>query len=286
MNKVKVAIIGGTGLYNLEGMEVLDEFYPNTEWGKPSDKITIAKFKEKEIAFLPRHGKGHFLSPSEIPNRANIAALKLLGVEEILAFSSVGSLKEEIAPRDFVLPEQIIDRTKGIRESSFFGNGIVAHASFGEPFSSSIAKRVISIAEKLNIKLHTKKTLVCMEGPLFSTRAESKLYREIGGDIINMSVLPEAQLAREAEIQYQMICMSTDYDSWKEHEEPVTVEMVIANLNENNSTAKKIISEIIPLLGNGDDLSLIGTSKFSIITSPEKRNPEQVKKLKTILEGI
>jgi 5'-methylthioadenosine phosphorylase len=125
-----------------------------------------------------------------------------------------------------------------------------------------------------------------MEGPLFSTRAESKLYREIGGDIINMSVLPEAQLAREAEIQYQMICMSTDYDSWKEHEEPVTVEMVIANLNENNSTAKKIISEIIPLLGTGDDLSLIGTSKFSIITSPEKRNPEQVKKLKTILEGI
>ena len=284
MQKVKAAIIGGTGLYNLEGMEVLEEYFPTTEWGKPSDSITIAKYKEKTIAFLPRHGRGHFLSPSEIPNLANIAALKLLGVEEILAFSSVGSLREEIAPKDFVLPDQVIDRTKGIRESTFFGKGVVAHASFGEPFSSSIASRVISVCEKLKIKLHTNKTLVCMEGPLFSTRAESKLYREIGGDIINMSVLPEAKLAREAEIHYQMICMSTDYDSWKEHEEPVTVEMVIGNLNENNATAKKIISEIIPLLGNGDDLSLVGTSKFSIITSPEKRNPEQLKKLKTILE--
>ncbi len=284
MEKVKAAIIGGTGLYNLEGMEVIEEYFPNTEWGKPSDSITIAKYKEKLIAFLPRHGRGHFLSPSEIPNLANIAALKLLGVEEILAFSSVGSLKEKIAPKDFVLPNQIIDRTKGIRESSFFGKGVVAHASFGEPFSSSIAEKVIKVCKDLKIKLHTKKTLVCMEGPLFSTRAESKLYREIGGDIINMSVLPEAKLAREAEIHYQMICMSTDYDSWKEHEEPVTVEMVIANLTDNNTTAKKIISEIIPLLGNGDDLSLVGTSKFSIITSTEKRNPEQMKKLQTILE--
>jgi 5'-methylthioadenosine phosphorylase len=283
---VKAAIIGGTGLYDLEGMEVVEEYFPTTEWGTPSDKITIGKYKDKLIAFLPRHGRGHFLSPSEIPNLANIAALKLLGVEEILAFSSVGSLQEEIAPRDFVLPDQIIDRTKGIRVSSFFGNGVVAHASFGEPFSVSLANRVEEVCKKLNIKLHTKKTLICMEGPLFSTRAESKMYKTLGGDIINMSVLPESKLAREAEIAYQMICMSTDYDSWKEHEEPVTVEMVIANLSHNNATAKKIISEIIPRLGNGEDTTLKNSTKNSIFTSPEKRNPEQMKKIRTLFPDV
>jgi 5'-methylthioadenosine phosphorylase len=286
MLNVKAAIIGGTGLYELEGMEVVEEYFPETAWGKPSDKIIIGKFKDKLIAFLPRHGKGHFISPSEIPNLANIAALKLLGVEEILAFSSVGSLREEIAPRDFVLPDQIIDRTKGLRESTFFGKGIVAHATFGDPFSKNLSDRVLKATSHLNIQIHTHKTLVCMEGPLFSTRAESKLYRQIGGDIINMSVLPEAKLAREAEIAYQMICMSTDYDSWMEHAEPVTVEMVIENLTVNNSTAKKIIAEMIPFLGNGDDLSLKNTTKYSIITSPDKRNEEQLKKLRTIFKDI
>lgn len=284
--KVKAAIIGGTGLYELEGMEVVENYFPDTAWGKPSDTITIGRYKEKLIAFLPRHGRGHFISPSEIPNLANIAALKMLGVEEIVAFSSVGSLREEIAPRDFVLPDQIIDRTKGIRESTFFGNGVVAHASFGDPFSKNLSDRIYSLSQRLEIKMHTGKTLICMEGPLFSTRAESKMYRMIGGDIINMSVLPEAKLAREAEIAYQMVCMSTDYDSWKEHEEPVTVEMVIANLTHNNATAKKLIADLIPLLGNGDDLSLDGTSKYSIFTNPTKRNEEQMKKIRTLFPEI
>ena len=284
--KVKAAIIGGTGLYDLEGMQVIEEYFPDTAWGKPSDAITIGRYKDKLIAFLPRHGRGHFISPSEIPNLANIAALKMIGVEEIVAFSSVGSLREEIAPRDFVLPDQIIDRTKGIRESTFFGKGVVAHASFGDPFSKSLSDRINSLATKLGIKMHTEKTLICMEGPLFSTRAESKMYRMIGGDIINMSVLPEAKLAREAEIAYQMVCMSTDYDSWMEHEEPVTVEMVIGNLTHNNDTAKKLIVDLIPLLGNGDDLSLLGTSKFSIFTNPTKRNEEQMKKIRTLFPEI
>jgi len=276
--KIKIGIIGGTGLYELEGMDIVEEIYPDTPWGKPSDKITIGKFKGKLLAFLPRHGRGHFLLPSEIPNLANIAALKHLGVEEIVAFSSVGSLREEIAPLDFVLPSQIIDRTKS-REFTFFGNGIVVHSTFGDPFSKSLATRIEKVAQTIGLKLHTNKTLVCMEGPLFSTRAESKVYRAWGADIINMSVLPEAKLAREAEIAYQMVCMSTDYDSWKEHEEAVTVEVVIANLQQNGVNAKKLLAELIPFLGNGEDLSLQGSIKFSVVTSREKLNSKKLQDL-------
>jgi len=276
--KIKIGIIGGTGLYELEGMDIVEEIYPDTPWGMPSDKITIGKFKGKLLAFLPRHGRGHFLLPSEIPNLANIAALKHLGVEEIVAFSSVGSLREEIAPLDFVLPSQIIDRTKS-REFTFFGNGIVVHATFGDPFSKSLATRIEKVAQTIGLKLHTNKTLVCMEGPLFSTRAESNMYRAWGADIINMSVLPEAKLAREAEIAYQMVCMSTDYDSWKEHEEAVTVEVVIANLQQNGVNAKKLLAELIPFLGNGEDLSLQGSIKFSVVTSKEKLNSKKLQDL-------
>lgn len=278
---VKIGIIGGTGLYSLDGMEILKEVNPETPWGKPSDSITIGRYKGKEIAFLPRHGRGHFLNPSELPNQANICALKQLGVEEIVAFSSVGSLRAEIAPRDFVLPSQVIDRTKS-RHATFFENGVVAHAPFADPFSSNLAGRIAQAAEGIGMKLHKDKTLICMEGPLFSTRAESHMYRSWGADIINMTVLPEAKLAREAEIAYQMVCMSTDYDCWKEDEEHVTVEMVIQNLTKNAEKAKSLLSAMIPMLGNGDDLSLKGSTKFSLITSPEKRNPEQVKKLQAM----
>lgn len=282
-HNIKLAFIGGTGLYDLDGLEKIDEIYPETPWGKPSDKILIGKYQGKEVAFLPRHGRGHFLSPSEIPNTANICALKNLGVEEIVAFSAVGSLREKIAPMDFVLPNQIIDRTKGIRESTFFKNGLVAHAPFGDPFSKYLSKVIEETANEIHLKIHLDKTLICMEGPLFSTRAESKMYRELGGDIINMSVLPEAKLAREAEIHYQMVCMSTDYDSWKDHEEGVTVEMVLDYLHKNAETAKKLIAQLIPKLGRSEDKSLLGTAKYSIITSPEKRNPEALEKLKVLL---
>ena len=277
---VKLAFIGGTGLYSLDGMEILEEVCPNTPWGKPSDTITIGKFAEKVVAFLPRHGRGHFISPSEIPAQANIAALKLLGVEEIVSFSSVGSLREKIKPLDFALPNQIIDRTKS-RESSFFGNGVVAHAPFADPFSEKLAKTIVASAKALKIRMHDKKTLVCMEGPLFSTRAESHMYRKLGGDLINMSVLPEAKLAREAEIAYQMVCMATDYDCWKEDEEHVTLEMVLGNLSKNGANAKRLIADLIPKLGK-EDHGLKGSTKFSIVTAPEKRNPEQVKKLKVL----
>ncbi|TGK38134.1 S-methyl-5'-thioadenosine phosphorylase [Leptospira andrefontaineae] len=279
--KVKAAVIGGTGLYSLDGMELVEEVLPETPWGKPSDTIKIGKIHDKLIAFLPRHGVGHFIMPHEVPMKANICALKILGVEEIVAFSSVGSLREEIKPLDFVLPSQIIDRTRG-RESTFFGKGVVAHAPFADPFSQNLSDRINKAAAKVNLQIHQNKTLVCMEGPLFSTRAESHMYRSWGGDIINMSVLPEAKLAREAEIAYQMVCMSTDYDCWRENEEAVTAEMVMANLGKNAENAKKLLSALIPSLGNGDDLSLKNSTKYSIITAPERRNPDTVAKLKVL----
>lgn len=276
---IKIGIIGGTGLYSLDGMEIIKEIHPETPWGKPSDSITIGKFKGKTMAFLPRHGRGHFLNPSELPSQANIAALKKLGVKEIVAFSSVGSLRQEIAPLDFVIPNQIIDRTKA-RQATFFENGMVAHAPFADPFSDRLTSIIESTSNKIGLKLHTKKTLICMEGPLFSTRAESHMYRSWGADIINMTVLPEAKLAREAEIEYQMVCMSTDYDCWKEDEQHVTVEMVIQNLTKNAETAKKLLSALVDSLGNEEKNLLEGSTKFSLITDVSKRNPEQISKLK------
>ncbi|MDH5656390.1 MAG: S-methyl-5'-thioadenosine phosphorylase [Spirochaetia bacterium] len=285
MKSAKIGVIGGSGLYHVDGITVEDEYFPDTPWGKPSDAIILGEYSGQTIAFLPRHGRGHFLNPSEVPFRANIAALKMMGVEEIIAFSAVGSLREEIAPRDFVLPSQILDRTKGVRPSSFFENGIVAHAAFGDPFTDYLSKIILDASKKVaGIKMHTEKTLVCMEGPAFSTRAESVMYRSLGGDIINMSVLPEAKLAREAEIAYQMVCMSTDYDSWREEEEAVTADFIIGNLNANAQNAGELLKAIIPGLGKNENPHK-GSMKFAVITAPEKRNPETVEKLNRILPG-
>lgn len=247
-----------------------------------------------KIAFLARHGRGHQINPSEVPTRANIASLKHIGVEVIVAFSAVGSLREEIKPRDFVLPDQIIDRTKGVRPSTFFEDGVVAHAMFADPFFKGVADIVYAQKDQLvgGVKLHRNKTLVCMEGPQFSTRAESHMYRSWGADIINMSALPEAKLAREAEIAYQMVCMSTDYDCWREGEdgEAVTVEAVITNLKHNSDNAKQLLLTIIPELEKALyegtlTQSLKGSMKFACITAPEKRKPEVVEKLEYILPG-
>ncbi|KAF9134188.1 CorA metal ion transporter [Mortierella sp. 14UC] len=289
---VKIAVIGGSGLYNLEGLEFVAEVNPDTPWGKPSDSITIAKTASGlHIAFLARHGRGHYLTPSEVPARANIAALKSLGVEAIIAYSAVGSLREELKPRDFVLPTQIIDRTKGIRPSTFFEDGLVAHAMFADPFSA-VLEQVIwdqrGVIEGGDF--HRGKTLICMEGPQFSTRAESHMYRSFGADLINMSVLPEAKLAREAEIAYQMVCMSTDYDCWKEHEVAVTVEAVVANLKQNSSNAQRLLGAILPGLERAVESGAVmkglkGSMRFACMTAPEKRSAEAVKKLEFLLPG-
>lgn len=282
---VKIGIIGGSGLYNLDGMTVLDEVKPITPWGEPSDSIIIGEFAGKKIAFLSRHGRGHYLNPSEVPVRANIAALKSLGVEQILAFSAVGSLREEIPPRDFVIPSQIIDRTKGIRPSTFFENGVVAHVPFADPFTQSLGELLYAKRDTLvDAKVHKDKTLVVMEGPAFSTRAESHLYRSWGGDIINMSALPESKLAREAEIAYQMVCMSTDYDCWKEDEEAVTVEAVIANLNANSENAKRLLAAVIPELTGESEYK--DTFHTGIITAPESRTREAMIRLKYLFQDL
>lgn len=306
--QVTLAVIGGTGLYDLPNLHPIARLTISTPWGFPSSPITISKTELGfPVAFLARHGQHHDLLPSDVPSRANIAALKKLGVKAIIAFSAVGSLQQEIKPRDFVLPTQIIDRTKGIRPSTFFEKGFVAHAMFGEPFdlklNSLVANAIPSEGflegydkEDANPTLHTKEhtnngedlTVICMEGPQFSTRAESKLYRSWGGSIINMSVLPEAKLAREAEIAYQMICMSTDYDSWNESEEPVTVETVVGNLKANSANACKLAAKLIDEFAEkggeiGNDIQ--GSMKFSVSTSPHGVKKELLEKMHFLFPG-
>ncbi|CAG8466206.1 4464_t:CDS:2 [Scutellospora calospora] len=278
---VKIAVIGGSGLYDFDHLTPIKEIYPETPWGYPSNKIRIVEdSRGTQIAFLSRHGHGHQYNPSEVPSRANIAALKHIGVEIIIAFSAVGSLREEIKHRDFILPNQIIDRTKGIRPSTYFEGGIVAHTPFADPFNPLLAEIIYSHRHCLGagVTLHRDKTVVCIEGPAFSTRAESLLYRNWGCDVINMSALPEAKLAREAEIAYQMICMSTDYDCWKQDEESVTVDVVISNLTRNAASAIKILAEILPdlekALAEGKFKEMKEVMKGSCITNKQVRNEE------------
>jgi len=226
-------------------MEIIEEIDMDTPYGKPSDKIVIGRINNSEpVAFLPRHGRGHRIMPSEINSRANIYALKLLGVERIIAVSAVGSLKEEIHPGDIVIPDQLIDKTKG-RPFTFFGDGIVAHVAFADPFCPELRNLLITQIEELKYKVHKEGIYVCMEGPQFSTRAESFLHRSWGASVIGMTALPEAKLAREAEICYAIMAMPTDYDCWHEVEEDVTADMVVKQMEENIKKAKEVIKNII-----------------------------------------
>jgi 5'-methylthioadenosine phosphorylase len=241
MPQATIGVIGGTGLYRMEGMTDVEEVSIQTPFGDPSDVITIGKVSGVSMAFLPRHGRGHRISPTEIPVRANLWALKSLGVEWVISVSAVGSLREDIAPRDLVIPDQLFDRTKS-RVNSFFEQGIVVHCTFAEPFCPTLSKLLLDSARELgDVKVHAGGTYVCMEGPLFSTRAESHVYRKLGMDIIGMTALPEAKLAREAELCYATIACATDYDCWHESEESVTVEMVIGHLSANVANAQRIL---------------------------------------------
>lgn len=261
---VRVAVIGGSGIYQIEGMKVLRTFNPTTPFGKPSDAITIGSYQGVTCAFLPRHGVGHRFLPSEIPQRANFFALKQLGVEFVIALSACGSLKEELAPRHFVMPDQILDRTKG-RTSTFFGNGIVAHISFAHPFSPGLSRVLAEEARKLGVKVHEGGTYLCMEGPAFSTKAESHFHRQAGADIIGMTAIPEAKLAREAEMSYALVAMVTDYDCWKDEE--VTVELVVQNLMSNADNAKKLVAAVLPRIKDMKNEAADGL-KGAIFTNP------------------
>ena len=244
MPHATIGVIGGSGLYRMEGMTDVEEVAVETPFGNPIDAITVGKVEGVSMAFLPRHGRGHRLSPTEIPVRANIWALKSLGVEWVVSVSAVGSLREHIAPRDLIIPDQLFDRTKS-RVNSFFEGGLVVHVAFAEPFCSTLGKLLLESARELgDVKVHEGGTYICMEGPLFSTRAESYVYRSWGMDIIGMTALPEAKLAREAELCYATIACATDYDSWHESEESVTVEMVIGNLSANVTNAQRILRSV------------------------------------------
>lgn len=265
MDKMRTAIIGGTGLYQIDDITITKSMDVKTPFGNPSDSIKFARFDNTEVAFLPRHGVGHRLLPSEIPVKANIWALKKLGVQNILSISAVGSLKEEIKPRDIVIPDQIIDRTK-MRDNSFFGNGVAGHVSFADPFCADLSKLLYETVKSLGYRVHKNETYVCMEGPLFSTRAESKLYRSWGGGVIGMTALPEAKLVREAEICYGMLALSTDYDCWKEDEEDVTIEMVVENLKANTQAAGRIIKRFIEKLPEVAPCRCNEAAKYALIT--------------------
>lgn len=281
--QARIAVIGGTGLENIEGMTDVSQVNIDTPFGKPSDSITVGKLDGVGIAFLPRHGRGHFISPTELPSRANIYALKSMGVEQIIAVCSCGSFKQEYAPGHLLIPDQVIDRTKG-RVSSFFTDGIVAHVMFAHPFCLELGQILFEAAHEVGATVHNSGTYVCMEGPAFSTRAESKLYRSWGADIIGMTALPEAKLAREAEICYAVIACVTDYDSWWDPGKPVDVETVIKTLTANIDTAKNIIKLAVKKIPEKSDCTCKNALMGAIVTAPDKIPAAQKGKLDLLIK--
>lgn len=283
MAKAKIGIIGGSGLYNMDALQAVEEVKIDTPFGSPSDAFVVGKLEGAEVVFLARHGRNHQLLPSELPFRANIYGMKKLGVEYIISASAVGSLKQEVKPLDMVVPDQFIDRTKN-RISTFFGAGLVAHISFGDPVCNNLAGIVADAVDSLElseVNLHRGGTYVCMEGPAFSTKAESNLYRSWDATVIGMTNLPEAKLAREAEIAYATLALVTDYDCWHPDHDSVTVEMVIGNLQKNAINAQKVIKETVKRVNNNPPESIAHSAlKYALLTplnkvpTPTKENLE------------
>lgn len=269
----RIGIIGGSGLYDIEGFEGLEEARIETPFGDPSDALILGNLDGHPVAFLPRHGRGHLVNPTEINYRANLWAMKKVGVDFILSVSATGSMREEIEPGHFVLIDQFIDRTKGIRKHTFFEGGCVAHVGFADPVSAPVRRILAEEAETLSIAHHVGGTYVCIEGPQFSTRAESRLYRSWDGvAVIGMTNLTEAKLAREAEIHYATIAMATDYDVWHESEEDVTVEGVLAVMRANVDNAKRLLRAAIPRVAalRGTPAAELNTLQFAVMSAPER----------------
>jgi len=282
MPQAKIGVIGGSGLYDIEGLAEIQEVKIDTPFGKPSDTITIGKLEGVGIAFLPRHGRGHRIMPTEVPTRANIYALKSLGVERIISVNAVGSLKKEIKPGDLIIPDQLIDRTR-FRANSFFGEGIVAHIPFAEPFCTILSQTLYQEARKAGAKIHRDGTYLVIEGPAFSTKAESRLYRSWGADLIGMTALPEAKLAREAEICYAIIAGVTDYDSWQAESEPLDIRVILDTLRKNTETIKEIIKLAVTRLPDERNCGCATALKTAIVTAPELIPAEQKKKLSLLI---
>ena len=280
----KIGVIGGSGLYKIEGIDVKEEIAVITPFGEPSDKLISGTLEGKDIVFLPRHGRNHTISPSEINYRANIYALKSLGVDVVLSVCACGSLREELKPLDFAIPTQFVDRTNQARKYTFFENGAVAHVSFAHPVCDFLAKTLHQVAKDMQINVHYGQTYLNMEGPQFSTLAESKLYRSWNMDIIGMTSIAEARLAREAQMCFVALAAVTDYDCWHPDHDSVTVEAVIEVLNKNIDNSKKIIKEFVKNLEQDRNCECSEALKYALLTKRE-HIPEDTKKKLNIIIG-
>jgi 5'-methylthioadenosine phosphorylase len=274
--RAEIGIIGGTGLYQMEGFSGVEEVATSTPFGPPSDHLLVGTLEGRRVAFLPRHARGHRILPHELPFLANVFAMKQLGVSWILSVSAVGSLKEEYAPLHMVIPDQLVDRTQQ-RRSTFFGRGLVAHVAFAHPFCPNLSRIMAAACGEAGAPHHVGGTYVCIEGPQFSTRAESELYRSWGMDVVGMTNLQEARLAREAEICYSTLAMVTDYDCWHPEHDAVTVEQILANLGRNAEMAKAVLRAAVRRLPIPRDCECASALKFALVTPPELV-PEGVKR--------
>lgn len=274
MNKARIGVIGGSGLYDMPGLDDREEVAVDTPFGAPSDAFVLGTLAGERVAFLPRHGRGHRLLPTEVPSRANIYAFRSLGVERLISVSAVGSLQEGLAPGTLVLPDQLVDRTKGVRPFTFFGAGIVAHVAFSDPFCPDMRARLVGAAQQSGVHVADGATYVVMEGPQFSTLAESQLHRAAGFDLIGMTALPEAKLAREAEMCYATLALVTDYDAWHPHHDAVTVEAVMAVMRQNVASAQAMIAAVVPLLAGERGCACGQALANAIMTAPEHIPPE------------
>jgi 5'-methylthioadenosine phosphorylase len=285
MSSIKIGVIGGSGLYEMEGLKRVRQLKLKTPFGAPSGAFVVGELGGREIAFLPRHDVGHRLLPSELPYRANIWGFKKLGVEWLIGIAAVGSLKEEIRPLDLVLPDQYFDRTNQGRENTFFGDGIVGHISFADPACAVLRRILRDAAAGLQATVHDGGTYINMEGPAFSTRSESRVYRQWGMDVIGMTNLFEAKLAREAEICYQTAAMVTDYDVWRSGEgyEDVSIETVIANLKKNAALAQDLIRAAVRMIPARRSCACVNALQYAIITDPRKIPAATKKRLKLII---
>jgi 5'-methylthioadenosine phosphorylase len=275
MQRTKIGIIGGSGLYQMPELTDVDEIEVQTPYGKPSDAFIVGTLAGERVAFLPRHGRGHKFTPTEVPFRANIYAMKLLGIERILSASAVGSLQEKYAPLDMVIPDQFFDRTRArARESTFFGDGIVAHVTFAHPVCGALGDVLQESCKAADVKVHRGGTYLCMEGPAFSTVAESNVYRSWGMDVIGMTNLQEAKLAREAEICYATLALVTDYDCWHPAHDAVTAEAVIECLGKNARNAQVIMQAAVKQLANSERSCKCGSALKNAIFTPSNTWPE------------
>ena len=285
MEKINIGIIGGSGLYQMPELENVREVPVDTPFGPPSDSFIVGELDDVTVAFLPRHGRGHKLTPSELPFRSNIYAMKLLGVEYILSVSAVGSLQEKYAPTDFMIPDQFFDRTRArAGESTFFGDGIVGHITFAHPVCGELGDILEASCRAAGVNTHRGGTYLCMEGPAFSTKAESNVYRQWGMDVIGMTNLQEAKLAREAEIAYATLALVTDYDCWYEGHDDVTVDMVIEYLNKNVRNAQLVLKDAVQRVAAKETPNQFrNATKNAIFTSPELWPEESAKRLEAII---